>query len=253
MFRLMLSCIVVLQHASTAAGHAAITVPAARSVPAEPYCPWCHGKQDFSTAEDLPKPPSPCWHASGAPNTPDKFNDMADLKDPEGSFWVDHGASEAPVWCPGSSIDISMYIHADHNGIYRWESQLAKPGAEVEASFENFTSWQSINHDANTEYYLITDGKTHVGLDECPGVQNHSPWAPEVEGCKAETFAKTSMVLPDNLAAGPTVIRWLWYGGRDLEGKRVTGPEPSLFINCLDVVIGSAEQCSAPKRRLMLV
>merc|ERR1712232_711101 len=40
-------------------------------------------------------------------------------------------------------------------------------------------------------------------------------------------------------------MRWIWYGAMTTDGKRAIGPEPSLFVNCVDVVIGTPEQCPA--------
>ena len=40
------------------------------------------------------------------------------------------------MWCPGRTLPIRYYINADHNGVYRWESQLAAPGEEKEAEGE---------------------------------------------------------------------------------------------------------------------
>jgi len=252
MFQRVLSSVLVLQLAATAAGHAAITTPAARGD--NDWCPWCHGDQDFvhSHSEQVPQPHFPCWDASLRGRVkPEKFNDMAKLTDPDGEFWVDQlDAPEDPIWCPGQTVNIRMYLHADHNGVYRWESQLAKPGEEVNGSFQSFTSWRSINHDPNTDYYS-TDGVKAVALDDCPN--SGGSWANSVANCKTGTFAKTNMTLPDSLPAGPTVIRWLWYGARDLDLHPVTGPESSLFVQCIDVVVGSPEQCDAAKRRLMLV
>merc|ERR1712014_169831 len=191
MFQRLLSCVLALQLAVTVSGHAAITVPAARGDNGDNgvnWCPYCHGEQDYVHGEQVSVPPSPCWDASLRDRVkPEKFNDMAKLTDPQGEFWVDQlDAPEDLVWCPGQTVSIRMYLHADHNGVYRWESQPANPGDEDEDSFQNFTSWRSINHDENTEYYDATDGVKSVALDDCPNVDTASSWANSVANCKTQ-------------------------------------------------------------------
>jgi len=56
---------------------------------------------------------------------------------------------------------------------------------------------------------------------------------------------KSFFTLPASLPPGDTIFRWIWYGAMTVDGKRVVGPEASLFVNCKDVVIGTPEQCKS--------
>ncbi len=76
---------------------------------------------------------------------PSAFNDLKDLAAPDGTPWIDPATGGMPVWCPGQSIPLHTFVLADHNGVYRWESQLAAPGQETEGAFRNFTPWRSVN------------------------------------------------------------------------------------------------------------
>ena len=122
----------------------------------------------------------------------------------------------------------SYFINADHNGVYRWESQLAQPGDETEKGFRPFSNWRRINTDAATNYYNITTLK-RIPSGWCP--TKLTPWTPEVAHCRDNVFAETSTVLPRNLPPGPTVVRWIWFGALTTNGTRVNGPEHSLFVN----------------------
>ena len=122
----------------------------------------------------------------------------------------------------------SYFINADHNGVYRWESQLAQPGHERENSFRPFSGWRSINADNATEYYNSTSLK-RIPTGWCPS--KLVAWTPRVAHCRDNVFAETAMLLPSHLPPGPTVVRWIWFGAMTVNGTRVTGPEHSLFVN----------------------
>lgn len=221
-----------------------LTVPAVRDNSAM-GCPMCQGSQQQNDAP----PPTPCWGALEATTlSPHRFPDFKALQTPEGAPWVDpNGGSDQcpqPFWCPGTSVPIRFFLYADHNGVFRWESQRAAPGAETEAGFTNFTSWQSINIDEESSYYEL-DGETPLKAGYCRG-QSDAPWDPHKVHCRDNSLAETSLKVPDDMQAGQTVIRWLWYGAMKTDGTRVTGPEHSLFLNCFDVMIGTPEQCANP-------
>jgi len=245
---IMLRChllygMVLLYFVQLVVGHGVITTPATRNNPSVSggWCPWCQGAQQFCDKKkvtDCP-PPSPCWGASGDSVDPAKFNQNKDLKDPDGNYWVDHSGTK-PMWCPGKTYVLSWYNFADHNGIYRFESQLGNPGDEKEELFKNFTVWKSINNDPDTDYY-DRDGVTKIPFGNC--TTSTQAWAPEVAHCRDETWAKMNLTIPKSMPTGNTVIRLIWYGAMRTNVTRVIGPENSLFTNCLDVVVGDSLQC----------
>lgn len=229
------------------AAHGTITKPAFRDNPtiSAGWCPWCQGEQNFCDPRANAKcaPPKPCWgETPGSTVSPEKFPALKDLIAPDGSKWIDP-ARTIPTWCPGDVIPIHFYIYADHNGVTRWESQLASPGMETEEAFKNFTSWQSDNQDSSTTYYAL-DGVTELEQGRCtkPDASNET-WTPNFAHCRDNVLAKTVLKLPSDMPAGETVLRWFWYGAMKTDGKRVMGPEHSLFVNCKDVVIGTPQQC----------
>ncbi|CAK0875202.1 unnamed protein product [Prorocentrum cordatum] len=225
--------------------HAAVTRPAMRHNPwvNSGWCPWCQGTQQFcdlKTSSCLP--PSPCWDADpGTRVARDRFGDMQSLRTPEGDFWIDEGGPDqpAPVLCPGDAVPVHFVIMADHNGAYRWEAQRADPGEESEAAFQNFTPWISLNNDGATEYFR-KDGVTPHETDRCSiDDDNRSfAWSWSIEDCRKDTWARTLVALPSDMPPGRHVLRWLWLGGLTTEGRRVVGPEPAIFVNCVDVVVG---------------
>lgn len=173
---------------------------------------------------------------------------MKDLKAPDGTPWIDEtgGTDKVTMWCPGKTFPIRFYINADHNGVVRWESQLVSPGAETEEGFKNFTDWVSFNNDPATNYYA-KDG-TLLPLDTCDwgnfNNTNTLPWTPQVAHCRDDVFAETTLTLPADMPVGQTVFRWFWYGAMKTDGTRVMGPEHSLFANCVDIIVGTPEQCA---------
>jgi len=218
-------------------GHATITKPAMRSNPsAGEYCPWCQGSQVECSGTTFCKPPSPCWGAKGPTVGNRFFSGYSSLKDDNGDYWVEQtdGNDTRPVWCPGESIPYAIYINADHNGIYRF--QMAS--SETESAFKDITSWKSINMD--DEPYYDSDGITQLKPGVCKG---GAAWSPAVEHCRDNTLYKSTFTVPTNQPAGNTIFRWIWYGAMTIDGQPVTGPEKSLFVNCKDVIIGSAQQC----------
>jgi len=246
----------VLALATVAAGHGTVTTPAMRNNPtiSGGWCPWCQGEQEFCDPTDTApcSPPTPCWGATpGETVSPDKYNDMKDILAPDGTPWVDPtgGTDKVTMWCPGTTVPFRFYINADHNGVVRWESQLASPGAETEEGFKNFTEWVSFNNDPDTKYYTKTGDL--LPPDTCiwgsynATHDNGVPWTPETAHCRDDVFAETTITLPADMPVGQTVFRWFWYGAMKTDGERVMGPEHSLFANCVDIVVGTPEQCSA--------
>jgi len=246
----------VLALAAVAAGHGTVTVPAMRNNPTVSggWCPWCQGEQDFCDPTDTNpcNPPSPCWGATpGETVSPTKYNDMADLKAPDGTPWIDPegGSGKVTMWCPGKTVPIRFYINADHNGVVRWESQNVAPGAETEDGFKNFTDWVSFNNDPAANFY--TKDGTLLQPGTCTNDRSDVPWAPEVAHCRDDVFAETTLTLPADMPTGQTVFRWFWYGAMKTDGTRVMGPEHSLFANCVDVVVGTPEQCASLEAKVV--
>eukprot|EP00406_Dinophysis_acuminata_P059047 CAMPEP_0179281670 /NCGR_PEP_ID=MMETSP0797-20121207/37276_1 /TAXON_ID=47934 /ORGANISM="Dinophysis acuminata, Strain DAEP01" /LENGTH=253 /DNA_ID=CAMNT_0020990391 /DNA_START=60 /DNA_END=818 /DNA_ORIENTATION=- len=188
-------------------------------------------------------PPSPCWHASeGTSIPPDQFGAAKTLRTAEGNLWVskDGGGGRSVCWFPGQTVTIHVMLVADHNGVYRWESQLAAPGEEAEGAFKNFTPWRSVNNDPDTNYY-DTDGVTPLVPGNCS--TSPSKWSPHVAHCRDNTWGQTSLKVPLDMPAGRTVVRWLWYGAMTTGGQRLGGGEHSLFVSCADVTVGTPAQC----------
>jgi len=114
-----------------------------------------------------------------------------------------------------------------------------KPGDERESLFKAFTEWKSINNDESVTYYDI-DGVTPLTAGTCKG---GIPWSPALGHCRDFTLYKSSFTIPTNVPSGDTILRWIWYGAMTVDGKRVVGPESSLFVNCKDIIIGTPQQC----------
>merc|ERR1712137_898064 len=171
---------------------------------------------------------------------------MANLKHPDGTYWVDQTGGQSshkkPFWCPGTVQKMRMYLYADHNGVFRFESQLSEPGLETEADFKNFTQWQSINVDPETKYFK-SDGVTPILGNNCTTPGREDPWSVQTPHCRDTVWAEFPVHIPHNMEAGNTVVRWLWYGAMTLDESYVYGPEHSLFLNCMDVEVGTPEQC----------
>lgn len=239
-----------------ATAHGTITLPAMREPAGRAaWCPWCQGSLDRCNPSSTSScaPPTPCL--SGTPGTtiPSKyFGKWKDVLGPGGTPWIDGSdvgqqkntsqQGPVPVWCPGDTVTTHTFVTADHNGVYRWESQLAAPGKETEKGFANFTSWKSVNQDADTDYYA-SDGTTLLSPGECYAPGKCRTWNPQCGHCRNDVFSKTTLTLPSNIPAGQTVLRWFWYGAMKTDGERVTGPEHSLFVNCKDIIVGTADQC----------
>lgn len=251
----MMRVLLAFTGAMVAEGHGTVTLPAMRNNPtiSGGWCPWCQGEQDFCNPSDTNpcNPPSPCWGATpGETVGPDKFNDFNKVPSPDGTPWIDQtgGTDKVTMWCPGKTVPIRFYINADHNGVVRWESQLAAPGSETEEGFKNFTSWVSFNNDPATKYY-DKDGITLLKPDTCTWASFNNtldlgvPWTPEVAHCRDDVWAESLLTLPADFPTGQTVFRWFWYGAMKTDGTRVMGPEHSLFANCADIVVGTPEQC----------
>jgi len=207
------------------------------------WCSWCQGNQVACTDTIFCDPPTPCYDAPGPLTIASKyFSSFANLKDPNGNYWIDqtNGSDVEPVWCPSQTIDYSFYNNADHNGIYQFQIMAGKPGDEKESGFKNFTSWKSINNDPDTTYYK-EDGVTPYMTGICT---NGAAWTPETAHCRDNAFWKSSFQLPADLTPGNYIFRWIWYGAMTLDLKRVNGPEPSLFVNCKDIIIGTPQQCN---------
>jgi len=236
-------CLLALLY-SLCLGHGTVINPAMRDNPTVSggWCPWCQGDQVGCSDKVFCDPPSPCWGAPG-PTTVgiNPFNNYANLKDSNGNYWIDHtrpNASE-PIWCPSQTIEYSFMNFADHNGIFQFQIMPGKPGDEKEALFKPFTAWKSINNDPDTIYY-DEDGVTPLKPGIC---KDGTAWAPTTGHCKDGNLYKSNFTLPA-LTPGNYIFRWIWYGAMTVDGKRVTGPEPSLFANCKDVIIGSPSQCN---------
>lgn len=235
---------------STATSHGTVSSPAMRENPSlrTPYSPWSQGsKTQCDDTEPgsthLCRPPTPCWGDKPGTMIPKKyFGRWQDLVMPDGKPWIATGEGSIPTWCPGDVISVHTYIHADHNGVFRWESQLAAPGEETEEAFVNFTSWKSINQDPDGEFYAA-DGTTKLTPGKCYEPGTCKDWLPSCPHCRNNAFSKASLTIPSNMAAGQTVLRWIWYGATTTDGVSVHGPEHSLFVNCKDIVVGTAEQC----------
>ena len=80
--------------------------------------------------------------------------------------WSRQQKPSLSFWCPGDVIPTHTFVNADHNGVYRWESQLAAPGRELEQKFVNFTSWKSVNQNPDADFYAsdASDGTTCTKL-----------------------------------------------------------------------------------------
>jgi len=169
------------------------------------------------------------------------FASYTKLKDSNGQYWIDQttGSDTPPVWCPNQVIDYSFFNFADHNGIYQFQFMSGKPGDEDNSKFQAFTVWRSINNDPHTIYY-DSDGVTPLKPGVCKDGQ---AWGANIPHCKDFNLYKSNFTIPNSLPAGPAILRWLWYGAMTVDGKRVVGPEPSLFANCKDVIIGTSQQC----------
>lgn len=237
---------------SVVTGHGTVTRPAMRENPSMRtlYCPWCQGSREACDPTSTRKcsPPTPCWGAKpGTMILKKYFGKRKDVVMPDGTPWIATGEGSIPTWCPGDVVPVHTFVNADHNGVYRWESQLASPGKETEKAFVNFTSWASINQDPNADFYA-EDGKTKLTPGKCYKPGKCVDWSPHCAHCRNNAFFNTSLTIPSNMPAGETVLRWFWYGAMTTDGVRVHGPEHSLFVNCKDVVIGTAEQCRKSRK-----
>jgi len=226
--------------------HGSITTPTMRNNPSVEggWCPWCQGAINWCdpNATQHCQPPTPCWGAVYNTHVPyEKFGKYKNLTAPDGTPWV-QASTDKPVWCPGKRVDFKYYINADHNGVYRWEAQPFDGTPVTEKGFNNFTSWRSVNNDPDTKFYA-EDGRTPLEPGNC--ISGHGgPWTPEHSHCRDNIFAETSMELPAGMKPGPTTMRWFWYGAMTTSGERVKGPEHSLFVNCVDIDVGTPEQCA---------
>lgn len=232
---------------SVVAAHGTVSQPAMRENPSlrTLYSPWSQGAKNACdpTSTKPCSPPTPCWGAKPGTMIQQKyFGERKDLTMPDGTPWIAAGNGSMPTWCPGDVVPIHIYVNADHNGVYRWESQLASPGREVEAAFANITSWKSVNQDPDTDFYA-SDGITKLTPGKCYKPGKCETWAPTCPHCRNDVFAKTSLTIPRTMQAGATVLRWFWYGAMTTDGVRVHGPEHSLFVNCKDIIVGTAERC----------
>jgi len=244
----MAGVMLVASMVTQAAAHASLSMPAMRAGVESAYCPWCQGTQE--ACDPTPSvpciPEKPCWTTpSGGTVSPNKYGqDFSSLMAPDGTPWVDPngGPSQPPaVWCPGQSYPIRYYVNADHNGVFRWESQRSSPGAETEANFRNFSDWYSFGGNPEAKYYnhgteLLAPGICGNGGDE---------WSNDMGHCQDDVWVETRVSIPSNMEVGETVVRWMWYGCMDTQMNRHHRCELSMFVNCLDVVIGTAEQCGA--------
>jgi len=171
----------------------------------------------------------------------DKFPKWENLTAPDGSRWIQDATDRTkPLWCPGRKVPIRYFSYADHNGVYRWEAQPSADGTVTEEGFKNFTSWRYFNMDNNTKYYA-EDGRTPLKPGVC--IRDGLKWTPGVAACRPGMFAETELAIPADMAPGPTTMRWFWYGAMTTAGARVDGPEHSLFVNCVDVEIGTPDEC----------
>jgi hypothetical protein len=151
------------------------------------------------------------------------------------------------MWCPGDKIPIRYYVFTDHNGVWQWEAQRASPGEEVEENFSMITERISVNNyvknNVSLANYFMDDGVTPIPAGSC---EDGSEWKVTNNECMNQMFAETTLELPLDMPAGETVLRWRWFGSMDTSGRVVDGnAERSLFLNCKDVVIGTADQCAA--------
>ena len=142
------------------------------------------------------------------------------------------------------------FIHQDHNGVWRWEAANASPGqTPVETDFTNVTAWRWFSSDKDTRYYN-SDGKTPINAttcyDEATGNKGQPiKWDPTLPNCKttkhanydSAVWSETEWTLSPSFKPGSYTFRWIWYGAANTNGKRVYGAEPSLFANCVDVVV----------------
>merc|ERR1711865_1246625 len=132
----LLLLILALLSLEGADAHGTVTKPAMRYNPSKGrYCPWCQGSQT-SCVQDPEKcaPPTPCWGGiPGSQISKQFFGKWKNHVGPDGKPWIDGSeveqtANAIPIWCPGDAISTHTFVNADHNGVYRWESQLASPG-----------------------------------------------------------------------------------------------------------------------------
>jgi hypothetical protein len=226
-------------------GHATIINPAFRFNPtvSDGWCAWCQGSQIECQNQAFCPVPTPCWGAPGPTTVAAKyFSGFQNTKDKNGNYWIDQtgGNDTVPVWCPSQTISFNTFLNADHNGIFQFQLAPGKPGEEKEELFKPFTQWKSINNDANTTYYA-QDGVTPLKPGMC--AQN-VPWSPSVGHCRDNSYYQSTFTLPASAAPGPSILRWIWYGAMTVDGKRVVGPEDSLFVNCKDIIIGTPAQCA---------
>jgi len=233
-------------------GHGTVSSPAMRENPSlrSLYSPWSQGGKNACdpTSTEKCSPPTPCWgDEPGTMIQRKDFGKRQDLLLPDGTPWVATGNGSTPTWCPGDVVPIHTYVNADHNGVYRWESQLAAPGAETEKAFVNFTSWKSVNQDPDADFYA-SDGITKLAPGKCYKPGECETWAPTCPHCRNDVFSSTSLTVPSSMPAGETVLRWFWYGAMNTDGVRVHGPEHSLFVNCKDIIVGTPEQCSHARK-----
>jgi len=230
-------------------GHGTVISPAMRYNPDVNggWCAWCQGSQIQCDGKTFCDPPTPCWGAKG-PTTiaASYFGTYSNIKDSNGDYWVDRdgGNDKLPIWCPSQNISFNFFLNADHNGIYQFQIMSGKPGDEKEELFKPFTDWKSINMDNDTTYYAI-DGVTPLKPHICQGNNAGVPWGPEIAHCRDNSLFHSSFVLPASQPPGNAIFRWIWYGAMTVDGKHVNGPEPSLFVNCKDVMIGTPEQCKS--------
>ena len=83
----------------------------------------------------------------------------------------------------------------------------------------------------------------HECISAGEGHNETTPWKPDLPHCRNEMFAETTFTLPKVMAPGRNVMRWFWYGGMDLSGTRLHGPEPGLFLSCVDVIVDDPATC----------
>jgi len=228
-------------------GHGTVISPAMRANPTVNggWCAWCQGNQVGCQDKLFCDPPSPCYGAPGPTTVAARsFSGYTNLKDRNGDYWIDQtgGNDTVPVWCPSQTIPYNFFLYADHNGIFQFQSMPGKPGEEKEELFKPFTNWKSINMDNDTTYYAV-DGTTPLTPGLCQG--GTIPWSPSLPHCRDLSLYKSSFTLPASITPGATILRWVWYGAMTVDGKRVVGPEPSLFVNCKDVIIGTPQQCKS--------
>jgi hypothetical protein len=134
-------------------------------------------------------------------------------------------------------------------GVWFWESQQAAPGEEREGEFVRITPHTSVNNYVKdgkelANYFSSEDGVTKIEAGSC---KDGAAWSWSRDQCMPGMFAETTLVLPTDMHRGETVMRWRWYGAMDESGTFVADSvaERSLFVSCKDVIVGTAEQCSA--------